>query len=334
MRKSLIFCVFILFGPVAGYHPASADCTGTDLLAEMAEPDRTALLDRAAQAPYPEGLFWTAKKDDQVITLVGTFHLNDPRLAPIVQKLTPLIQSARTVMVEAGPEQERDLRAAFKTRPELLILQDTSLPQLLSETDWQALSKAMQSRGMPAAMAAKFQPWYISALLGLPDCLDLAKLQKNGLDAQIIRIAQSAGVPIAPLEPFDTVFRLFESISRAEQIEMVLASLAADARADDFFTTMTALYFAGKLRVIWELYQTLQMGTGGQSDQAIESAARLETLLITGRNESWILPLETAAARGPVLAAFGALHLPGDRGVVNLLAQRGWQVAALPLLSP
>jgi uncharacterized protein YbaP (TraB family) len=39
--------------------------------------------------------------------------------------------------------------------------------------------------------------------------------------------------------------------------------------------------------------------------------------------------LEKAARQGPILAAFGALHLPGDKGVLALLAQNGWTIQAL-----
>jgi uncharacterized protein len=41
--------------------------------------------------------------------------------------------------------------------------------------------------------------------------------------------------------------------------------------------------------------------------------------------------LEGAAADGPAFAAFGALHLSGDEGVLNLLAGQGWTVERLPL---
>lgn len=56
------------------------------------------------------------------------------------------------------------------------------------------------------------------------------------------------------------------------------------------------------------------------------------------RNESWIAPLTRAARQaadaapgGQVVAGFGALHLPGERGVLRLLEKDGWQVTRIAL---
>jgi uncharacterized protein YbaP (TraB family) len=51
--------------------------------------------------------------------------------------------------------------------------------------------------------------------------------------------------------------------------------------------------------------------------------------MISSRNAAWVPVLEGAAQKGPVLAAFGALHLPGEHGVLNLLAQNGWTIQVL-----
>ena len=59
--------------------------------------------------------------------------------------------------------------------------------------------------------------------------------------------------------------------------------------------------------------------------------AKLEEALMISRNRAWIPVIEEAAAQGPVVAAFGALHLSGEDGVLNLLAKDGWTVTPLAL---
>jgi len=54
-------------------------------------------------------------------------------------------------------------------------------------------------------------------------------------------------------------------------------------------------------------------------------------VLISARNRGWIGVIEAAAANGSVLAAFGALHLPGEDGVLALLDRAGWALSPLPL---
>jgi uncharacterized protein YbaP (TraB family) len=59
--------------------------------------------------------------------------------------------------------------------------------------------------------------------------------------------------------------------------------------------------------------------------------ARMEELLMAARNRAWIPVLTDAAAAGPVFAAFGALHLSGEDGVLNLLQAEGFTLEELPL---
>jgi uncharacterized protein YbaP (TraB family) len=41
--------------------------------------------------------------------------------------------------------------------------------------------------------------------------------------------------------------------------------------------------------------------------------------------------IEEAASAGPLVVAFGALHLSGEDGVLNLLAKSGWTIEPLAL---
>ena len=59
--------------------------------------------------------------------------------------------------------------------------------------------------------------------------------------------------------------------------------------------------------------------------------AEAEQILMHDRNRAWIDPMtgaaNMAAASGKgVVAAFGALHLPGEKGVLRLLEQEGWTI--------
>ena len=63
--------------------------------------------------------------------------------------------------------------------------------------------------------------------------------------------------------------------------------------------------------------------------KADREMALIDQAMISYRNAAWVPVLEKAAQKGPILAAFGALHLPGDAGVLALMAQNGWTIQAL-----
>ena len=142
--------------------------------------------------------------------------------------------------------------------------------------------------------------------------------------------ATAARLPIRALEPYTTVFTLFENFSRDDQISMLRASLAIEDQAEDYITTLADSYFAGESRLIWELMRDLSLQMPGYTPEQVEAdLAKMEQALLITRNQNWIPVIESAAANGPVLAAFGALHLPGDHGIPHLLQQQGWTLTRL-----
>ena len=70
---------------------------------------------------------------------------------------------------------------------------------------------------------------------------------------------------------------------------------------------------------------------GYTREQVDAEFARMEEIVAASRNRTWIPVLTDAAAKGPVFAAFGALHLSGQDGVLNLLKSQGFTLKELKL---
>ena len=314
--------------------PSAAACAGRNLLAEM-EPGRLAELQAATDAvPFATGNFWRATRGDQVITIAGTYHFDDPRHAPNVAALTPHITAATTVLVEAGPDEEKALMAHIAKDPSTMVITEgLPLNQRLPPEVWDPLKEALSDRGIPPFMTAKFQPWYVLTLLSIPPCAMTAMAEKpKGLDGAVIDTALAAGVPVQGLEPFDTLFTIFDGMTPEELTEMLVSTLAIEDMSEDYFTTLVDSYFAGESRRAWELMRFVSYDMPGYTrDQIDADFARMEELVSSARNRAWIPVLTEASDRGPVFTAFGALHLSGEDGVLNLLQKEGFTLEELPL---
>ena len=313
--------------------PVQAQCIGKNLIAALPPQDRAMLDALTAQSPHPVGNYWRATKGGQTVTLIGSYHFNDPRHAATMAALTPVIAAATIVLVEAGPKEEKALKARLARDPGLMIITKgpTLIDQLPAE-DWAALTTAMRARGIPAFMVAKFQPWYISVMLGIPPCAMAQATQSEGLDGQIIDAATAANVPIKALEPFDTVFEIFGGLSNADQLSMIHSTLAVEHLGADYAITLADTYFSQDTRAIWEFTKLQSLAVpGAKPDQVNGEFARMEEALMAKRNRSWIPVIEDAARKGPVFAAFGALHLSGKDGVLALLERKGFVLERLDL---
>ncbi|MFT4151879.1 MAG: TraB/GumN family protein [Paracoccaceae bacterium] len=310
-----------------------AECTGQNVIDAMTPQDRVALHLRAHAVPYAQGNFWKATRDGRTVHLIGTYHLDDPRHAQTMEKVEPVIAKARTVLVEAGPDEEKALMQRMARDPSvMLITNGPTLIDLLPPEEWSELAEALRQREIPPFMAAKFRPWYLTVVLSVPPCGMKGVANARGLDGMVIDAARRDKVPVKALEPYDTVFRIFDQMTDEDQLSMVRSTLATEDRSADFSKTLADSYFAQDSRLTWELMRDLSLELPGYTPEKVAGEfERMEEALMNSRNRGWIPVIEANAARGPVVAAFGALHLSGEEGVLNLLARRGWRLERLDL---
>lgn len=325
--------------PVPHDAPAKqAGCVGRDLLAELPPDRRRAIDDAVAATPHAHGIRWTATKGDARIEIVGTYHFQDPRHETMIAAMAPEIAHAGALLVEAGPDEERALRERLARDPSLMVdPSGPTLPERLGEKEWAELSAAMAERGMPAIMVSRMRPWYVSLMLGISPCMMgqiRAAGDTGGLDHRLIGLAQAGGTPVRALEPWDTALALFEGLTPQEELDMIRAAMPAARLADDYAATTLGAYFRGDIWAIWEYLRMDAYDHSGLDRSAVDRQVELaEERLMARRNAGWITPLNeaatAAAAQGkPVVAAFGALHLPGERGVLRLLEKDGWTIWA------
>ncbi|TRW98329.1 TraB/GumN family protein [Paracoccus sp. M683] len=334
-----LFATALLANLALAVPAVAQECVGKNLIEAMA-PETREELDRAvAGTPYHRGLLWRATKGDQRITMVGTYHFQDPRHDATMARLEGAFADAGVVMVEAGPEEETQLAAALARDPSLTVTTEgPTLPERLSADEWQMLSQAMAERGTPAIITAKLRPWYVSMMLGISPCMLRGVAndgEVRGLDHMLVERAEALDLPVRSLEPWDTVFSLFADLTPQQEEDMIRATLPTAQYADDYAVTMTEAYFDADVWSIWEFGRLDAYENSGLSRAEVDQQTALaKSKLMDARNASWVAPLEQAAAEAAtqgkgVIAGFGALHLPGDQGVLRLLEQGGWTIERL-----
>ncbi|MHA6325358.1 TraB/GumN family protein [Roseivivax sp. CAU 1753] len=304
---------------------ALAECAGTDLRPGLSDATRAEIAATVATMPYAEGNHWIARRDDQTVHLIGTMHVDDPRFDPIALRLRPVIAGARLLFLEATKVEQQALTASLAADPSLLVLQDTTLPELLGDDDWAALSEAAAARGIPGFMAAKMKPWYLSLVLALPPCMATDLAAANGLDTRLEALADALGTPTRALEDPRTVFAAFEKAPLAEQAAMILPSVMPPDVAEDMFATMRAAYFEEKPAESWALSTVLAARLSpAEPDLVTAAMAQTESALLHDRNRAWMSLILAELGPAPIVVAAGAAHLSGKVGLLALLEQQGF----------
>ncbi len=313
--------------------PAQAGCEGRNLLASMASVQRAALDRVVANSPYAVGNHWRASKPGSTVSVIGTFHMFDGRMPARMANLELVVRAADAVYLEATDAELSAMQAAIGRDPELMFIgRGRTLPEQLTEAEWQQLSREMVARGIPPFMAAKLRPWYVTMLLAMPVCaMETLAQKREGIDRLIMDAAEEAGVEMKALEPFDTVFRIFGEMSEEEQLDMVRATLPLTSAAEDLFATMTKAYFDEEHRRIWELARLQAIAAPGADPvEMAKDFALMEEKLLLRRNRDWMEVILPAAEGRRIVVAVGAAHLSGEEGILNLLAAAGYKLERQP----
>lgn len=327
MFKRLCFLAFLAAVPIQ----AMAQTCGTrNLITELGTDDRARLDALVAPHAYPEGNLWQATKGNTTVTVVGTIHIPDPRLAPIVDGLRDTVANADLLILEATAEDEAGLASLAAEKPEMFfITEGPTLIDILGEEEWAKVNERLAALGIPGFLAAKFQPWYLSMTLAIPPCaLSVIQSGEKGLDRQLEDIANAAGVPLAALDDTEAVLMLFANEPLEDQLDGLRITLETQADGDAASSTLIQAYFDGRVRESWE-FGRIQVEQAGIKNGA-ELFEEVNQSLLIGRNEDWE-PKMNALIEGKedVVIAVGAAHLSGESGVLKALERAGYAISPL-----
>ena len=343
--KLALFAAFL--GTLVAMTPATAReaipqpqvCTGTNLVETIAARDPEAMRRiraRAAATPNGEGVLWRVERDGVASHLFGTMHVTDPRVTTLSPTVRDLVANASTVALELGElaDPQAMQAAAMRAMPKMLYMDGTTLDEHLGEADLAALRARTESPAMPWNVTQIMRPWVVMGALSLPRC-ETAKQQAGRpvLDQLLAERAEAAGVPVVGLETLGEQADFMLGLPEPLMVQSLVDVLRMGPAMDDMFETTLALYETGETALLWSMVRDpalpQMIGLSATADEAARRAegyAAFQATLLDERNRNMAERMDPYLAKGGAFVAVGALHLPGEQGLVALLRERGWTV--------
>lgn len=306
-----------------------AGCTGVDLLDTLAGENPAALAEvrRAArQTPNGKGLLWRIEVEGVAPSyLFGTMHMSDPRVTALPQAARAAFEGAEHIVIETTDILDRRaMAAALFKRPELSMFSgNETLVDHLSAEDRRIVEAALSGRGVPFASVRRMKPWMLISLVALPAC-EVARKEAGlpVLDLKLAQDAQAAGKELSGLESAVEQLAAMASLPMELHIRGLVETLSLGDRLDDIMETLVRLYLDGETGMFWPLLRTVFAdGPGSESDYAA-----FEEAMVGARNGIMAQRAGPIVDRGGAFIAVGALHLPGENGVIELLRRAGYAV--------
>jgi uncharacterized protein YbaP (TraB family) len=341
MRFKQVMRAAVLLCGLAGAMMPERALAQCDSPAMLTDAELTQLRNRAEQVPFHRGLLWQVEKEGITSYVFGTMHLYSPRHSASMRRLRPLIGEVDQVLVEFNAADMAQLERRLTTDIALITIPEgPSRLDRLGPEAWDKLTDKLTPYQIPPFMAAKMQPWFLGFTMMTPPCA-IADIQakRPGIDRMIETAADHAGKPVVSLDELDHLLPLLAGDPLDQQVEDLRWSLMLDLPTSFGDAGLVDFYFSEDVQMIWEnaQQQLAQLGATLPAEDSQRLSGYVEELmgdLIAGRNHYWMQRLPQALGAQPTLVAVGAMHLPGENGVLNLLQQQGFTVSAVSMSQP
>jgi len=270
-----------------------------------------------AQSGADTALYWELSRDGQPAGfLLGTIHSEDPRVLEFPEAFIGQLKSNRAFAMEMVPDLPTLTRLT-----EYMHYQDGSLlEQRIGAERFARVRAALSDYRVPADWVARMKIWAAMMTLSVPP-------PRSGLfmDFSLSLRAAGSGLKVVGLETLEQQLSFLENMPEEQQLDLLDQALDEYESVQDVHDRMVASYLAGDL-------QALSRQVEEQLAELTPEARRYFMAEgIAARNGRMLAALLPLLEEGRVFAAVGALHLPGEAGLIAGLRRHGYALQPLPL---
>lgn len=260
-------------------------------------------------------VFWELKSPEgERSWLLGTMHSEDARLLDFRPELRSALSESRVFAMELIPDAATlaELNEAMHFGPE------EGLNAVLDGPLYTRVVELLEDYGMGEPAVRRLRPWAAAMTLSIPP-------PETGLfmDFALSLRAGGLGLEVKALETLREQLDFLRGMSESQQIEMIRQAVEEYDRLTELFEQLIDAYLKGDLEAMEAMAEEQLAGASpALREHFIE-------LGIKQRNRTMLeraLPLTEA---GGAVIAVGALHLPGETGLINGFREAGYEVRAV-----
>lgn len=275
--------------------------------------------DAKPQKPLENALLWqvTGKGIKKPSYLYGTIHAICEDDMIITQKLKDRFASTEQLYLELDLD---DPKAMIATQMSALMTDGNTLKTLMKPADFERLSAfCKDSMDLDINQFLMFKPFFVSSLF-MTKALECEGKKPKSYEEKFMSMAKMREMEILGLESVEDQLNAVNGIPLDKQVEMLLESMNTYKEGLLKFQELVNAYKTQNLATFSEMMKDPNSGANLGDNQAA---------FLDDRNTKWIPIIAKAAKKKPTFFAFGAAHLVGDMGVIQLLRKAGYTVEAV-----
>jgi len=264
-------------------------------------------------AKFSNALLWKVSKAGNSSSYIfGTIHVSDPRITNIPEVVKSALNNSDIFVMEALPIPEEALLLS-----QMMFYADgTTLKDYLDDELFYRTAKVLSAFQLPVEAVVVMRPWAAFLIMNYPADNTLP------LDLKLFEIAMDQGVKTAGLETLREQGAVFSEMALQDQLRLLLDTVCNYTMVTQSIEEMKQFYLAKDLNGL--------LTASAQHPYADEPLYKeLNKRLLTDRNKLMIDRMQPYLQKGNAFIAVGALHLPGNDGIIENLNQQGYKITAI-----
>lgn len=274
----------------------------------------------------------TGKNLEKTSYIIGTYHLAPASFVDSIPGAKAAFESVEQVCGEVDMAEMESMESTQKLMAAMMLPDGKSLSDVLTADEMDRLNAYMKAtigadltNPLIKSQLGSMTPMAISTQLQLvqfkritPDFNPMALI-----DSYFQQAAKKTGKSVIGFETVDFQISVLYTGSTIERQKQQLFCMIDNAEYSvAMLKELVGAYFAQDMAKLYEISEE-KRGDGCDSTPEEDEA------LIFGRNADWVEKMPAIMADKATLFVVGAAHLPGERGVLELLEKQGYTVEAV-----
>ncbi|MBL4821432.1 MAG: TraB/GumN family protein [Gammaproteobacteria bacterium] len=268
---------------------------------------------------FADSSVWVASSDGNKVYLGGTVHLLRESDYPLPEEFERAYDDSDRLFFETDISSMNDLAVQTRMLQQLMYTDSRTLTSVLSTEAYEALSKHLDTVGMPIMMMEKFKPGLVVSTLQVIEFQKMG-FTPLGVDAHFNNRAIGDAKPVGELESVQAQIDYIANMGEGNESEFILLSLSDMKEIATTMDDLIAAWRGGDNNMLAELFV---------NDMKAESEELYNSLLVE-RNRNWMPIIEQMFSQGGnEFVLVGAAHLVGEDGLLSMLREKGYQIEQL-----
>ena len=264
--------------------------------------------------------------------IVGTYHLAPVSFVDSIPGIRQAMADTQQTYGELVMNELFGADSLAMMQQAMMLPEGMTLDKLLSADEMNRLNAYMKelmgmdlSNPLLAQQMGKMTPSALTTTLSVFSYMKKSGNidVQNGFDDYFQKEAVRQGKSVGGLETMAfQVNVLYKGMTLERQKELLMCQVDNAEFLGKMEDDVIRAFFAQDINAIKEAMDKKQ-------DNSCDTTPEEEEMLIDKRNADWLKKMPALMKQKPTLFAVGAGHLPGEKGVLNLLRQAGYKVEGM-----